>query len=243
VRGRIEDGERWKRYYPAEHGGFPMTGMRSLIAVALLFLPFPAVAEVCVHDTGVAERFLPVDLFTGTDWNGEKSITFPVVDRTYPWTYSYRDDEETVVFESTTSLKGPVDWTSPLSGKAYKVYDRVVRNARGEVAERMTVIADGTALGRVTDERLARKGGEFQDEGKYPVGTWKQGEQKTFDRTVLFSGKSVASPTSIEIEKLSCVFDGVAGSVQIRWNDPDQKISFSYIFAPGRGMAHVIGGR
>jgi len=215
--------------------------LRQFLVVALLLLPFPVHAEICEHDASVTERFLPVGLFTGTDWNGEHRIELPVVDRTYPWTYSYRDDDEKVVFESTMSLKGPVDWKSPLTRKAYKVYDRIVVNFRGTVAERMTVIEDGTATGRVTDARLAKKGGEFLNEGKYPVGIWKQDQKKTYDREVVFRGKTTASPTSIEIEKLSCVFDGIPDSVQLLWSDPGRKLAFSYIFAPGRGMAHVIG--
>ena len=79
------------------------------------------------------------------------------------------------------------------------VYER----ARRGVWQKFAVRTDGTAIGRVADSRYGIS--SCDQEAKYPVGEWKQGETREFQYRCWYgtgTGKRVRATTSvITIEK------------------------------------------
>ncbi len=184
----------------------------------------------CVHDASVTERFLVVELITGADLPTREELRMAPVDRTYPFTAYYPSGAPPQPGE--TALKGPVDHRTH-TGRTVASYERTVPGA----TERMAITNNEQALGRVFDERI----GQIENEGKYPVGRWKQGETRDFDTTYYTPRGARSSRTSINVEKLSCRFEGIAGAYQIRWKvDGGQRADYGYVFAPGRGLVQVV---
>ena len=179
-----------------------------------------------MHDTQVQERFLPVELLTGNPMPETQSLSFAPVERTYAFVNASPDAKGEM---GETQLKGPVQWVGE-NGKAYEVYERKVPLAH----ERFALTPDRTAVGRVFDGRW----GNATNEGKFPVGTWKQGQKRTYDTVYHTSSGNTQFQTSIEIEKLSCVYEGVEGAVQFRWKTSRGR-DYGYIYAPGRGLVRV----
>ena len=128
-----------------------------------------------------------------------------------------------------TVLSGPVE--QQVQGKTVQVYERKVPKAY----ERVALTNDQTAMGRVFDERI----GNVSNEGKFPVGLWKQGARRQYSTVLHLPQGDRSLTTSILIEKLSCTYDGVPGSLQIRWQNT-RGLDYIYVFAPGRGLVQVI---
>jgi hypothetical protein len=191
--------------------------------------PAPTPVPVCEQDTAVQERFLPVELLTGNpmpDAQAAPALVFAPVERTYPFV----DVTNGAASMMETQLKGPMQWVGE-GGKAYEVYERKVPRAH----ERFALTPDQTAIGRVYDDRF----GNATNEGKFPVGLWKQGQKRVYD-TVYYSPRGARSlQSSVEIEKLSCTYEGVAGAVQYRWKT-SQGLDYGYVYAPGRGLVQVV---
>lgn len=212
----------------------PLSGPTHAVAVlwALLALPGLAAAQgapVCEHDAAVTERFIPVEMLTGLPLPSTRDLRFAEIDRSYPFIDVLPDGK---LGQGDVVLKGPTKY-SGYAGKEFEVYERSVPRA----AERVALTPDSTAIGRVWDQRF----GNAYNEGKFPVGPWQQGQKRSYD--TLYGQRSAVS--SIEIEKLSCTYDGVAESLQYRWRT-NNGVDYGYIYAPGRGVVQVFtykGGR
>jgi len=204
------------------------------IAALLSFLALHGLAAAqsapeCVHDAAVTERFIPVEMLTGLPLPSTRELRFAEVDRSYPFIDVLPDGK---IGRGDVLLKGPAKY-SGYGGKEFEVYERSVPRA----AERVALTPDSTAIGRVWDQRF----GNAYNEGKFPVGLWQQGQKRSYD--TLYGQRSAVS--SIEIEKLSCTYDGVAESLQYRWRT-NNGVDYGYIYAPGRGVVQVFtykGGR
>lgn len=197
----------------------------SVLSTAALAQAAPSAPE-CVHDAAVGERFLPVELLTGNPIPEKPDLTFAPVKRSYPYLNASADRAGEM---QETTLEGPVSWSGQ-GGTVYQVYERKVPRAN----ERFAITPDMTAIGRVYDERW----GNATNEGKFPVGTWQQGQRRTY-QTVYHSARGDLPLTStVEIEKLSCAYEGVAGAMQYRWKT-SRGLDYSYIYAPGRGLVQV----
>lgn len=195
--------------------------------VARAQTPAPVKAPVCVQDESVKERFLPVELFTGNPMTASTELALAPVDRVYPFTDELPDGS---LGNGDVALKGPVEWQGQ-GGTVYQVYERLVPRAH----ERYAMTPDRTAMGRVYDQRV----GNISNEGKYPVGMWSQGQKRRYG-TVYYSARGVLNDTTmLEIEKLSCVLDGIPGAMQYGYKT-GRGISYGYIYAPGKGLVHVI---
>lgn len=180
----------------------------------------------CVHDANVQTRFIPVEMMTGEAFPATDVLQLQPVDRRYPFVFVRKGESPG---EGETVLKGPVNWTGA-GGKTYEVYERNVPKA----FERVALTPDGTAMGRVYDERI----GNVTNEGKFPVGLWKQGEKRSYSTTLHLPPGDRTTRTQIEIEKLACTYNGIEGALQIRWTN-DRGLNYVYIFAPGKGLVQV----
>ncbi|MCZ8255517.1 MAG: hypothetical protein O9327_07635 [Polaromonas sp.] len=192
-----------------------------------------AQVPVCVHDESVKERFLPVELLTGNPMTESRELVFAPVDRVYPFIDELPNGS---LGKGEAALKGPISWEGQ-GGVTYEIYERKVPRAH----ERFALTPDRTAIGRVYDQRF----GNATNEGKFPVGMWSQGQTRRYS-TTYFSPRGTRNETSsVEIEKLSCTYEGIPGAVQYGWKTSGG-LSYGYIYAPGKGLVHVMtraGGR
>lgn len=188
----------------------------------------------CVPDPNVTERFIPVELLTGSEWDGAKEINLPNVDRAYP----VDDYSSGGIYNYNVTLKGPIDWRHPDAGRNMKIYERVVGVSGAN--ERFAVRSDKKAAGRVTDSRTPVT---WDTEAKFPLGNWEQGEKRNFTHDFHVRGRIVDGETDIEIEKISCNYKGVKNSLQYRWKSYRRGSlsgDYSYIYGPNKGMMAVI---
>lgn len=186
----------------------------------------PALPE-CTHDASVQERFIPVELFTGLPLGTGTDLVLAPVERSYAFVDATPGQP---VRTLETRLQGPVKWVGE-AGVEYEVYERKVPRAH----ERVALTPDRTALGRVYDERF----GNATNEGKFPVGTWTQGQKRTYNTVYHMVRGTQHLTSSVEIEKLSCTYEGVAGALQYRWKT-SRGLEYVYIYAPGRGLVQVV---
>lgn len=204
-----------------------MAWSRNTAAAAFALLGAAAAAQqvpVCEPDPSVTERFIPVELLTGLPTPEKQELVFaPLERRVYPYVSTYADGR---VGSGEVTLQGPVRWNGE-GGKEYEVYERKVPRAH----ERFALTPDRTAIGRVYDERF----GNSVNEGKFPVGLWKQGQKRSY--ATLYGGRQAVS--NLLIEKLSCTYEGVPGALQYRWTT-STRLDYAYIYAPGRGVVQVI---
>ena len=114
------------------------------------------------YDAATQTRYIPVELILGARWSGQREITLPAGSFT-----------EGVARDPST-WQGPSAWQHPDTGAALMVYDRTRRGVRQKFAVR----TDGTAIGRVADNRYGIS--SCDQEAKYPLGVWKQGETRDF---------------------------------------------------------------
>ena len=204
-------------------------GVAALLLFGLHHVAAAQTAPVCEHDAGVTERFIPVEMLTGNPIPEARELKFAEVDRTYPFIDVLPDGK---LGSGDVALKGPMKYAG-YGGKEFEVYERKVPRAH----ERFALTPDSTAIGRVYDQRF----GNAYNEGKFPVGLWQQGQKRSYD--TLYGQRSAVS--SLEIEKLSCTYEGIAGALQYRWKT-NNGLDYGYIYAPGRGIVQVFtykGGR
>ena len=189
----------------------------------------PITAWDAATDRAAQSRFVPMQLIVPGVWDGVRRIDLPP---------AKGDSAEETVWT------GPQEWKNPHTGKTLTVYDRRRTTRReGLVVQKMAVRDDGAAIGRVADSRF---GGLLCDqEAKFPLGIWKQGEIRTFDYVCIGSGDSQAKPkrrtSRIAIEELDYACDGTAHCLRFQWkltdgDSGDVLDQRTYILAPGRGL-------
>jgi hypothetical protein len=219
-------------------------GVRA-IAVVMLFLALTfgaagacaeAVSDDAIwtasYDPVTETRFIPLELILGARWDGRREIVLPAGDFT----------EGVPPKMNPSTWRGPVEWRHPQTGALLMVYDR----SRHGVVQKFAVRTDGTAIGRVTDNRFEI--GSCDQEGKYPLGVWRQGEARQFDYRCwrVNSNDALAADmiTTITIEKIDFSYGAAAHSLQIHWilkqkKDGRELDNRIYVFSPGRGMVYV----
>ncbi len=181
-------------------------------------------------DQASQTRFIPMQLVVPAAWDGTRRIDLP----------------PTTGFDAEgTVWTGPQEWRNPYTGQMLMIYDRRRTTRReGSVEQKMAVRVDGSAIGRVYDSRF---GGLVCDqEAKFPLGAWKQGEVRIFEYVCLTTrgGEVVARcrTARITIEELDYEYNGVAHSLRFAWRYSDEdsgevRDHRTYIFSPGRSLA------
>jgi len=180
-------------------------------------------------DLAKQSRFIPMQLIVPGAWDGTRQIDLPIA-KGY-------DAEETV-------WNGPQEWRNPYTGQVLMVYDRRRTTRReGLVEQKMAIRDDGSAIGRVSDSRF---GGLVCDqEAKFPLGWWKQGEVRTYDYVCLRTRdgrvETKRRTSRITIEELDYKYGGTPHSLRFAWRHSDSDSGEildhrTYIFSPGRGL-------
>ncbi len=184
------------------------------------------------YDAASQTRYIPLELILGAPWDGRREIAMPAGDFT----------EGVPLNKNPSTWHGPVEWQNPDTGARLTVYDR----ARRGVVQKFAVRSDGTAIGRVADNRNDIS--SCDQEGKYPLGLWKQGEMRQFDyrcwRGTGNDKRITDMVTTIAIEKIDFTYAGAAHSLQVHWilrhkGDAREVDNRVYVFSPGRGVVYV----
>lgn len=167
---------------------------------------------------GDEKRFIPVELWTGSDWDGKRDLGLPKADLTFGKNRNKR-------------INGPREWTHAPSGTVHTVYER---HNRGKV-QYFAVNRSRDGLGRVFDSRYARY---CPDEVKFPLGWWKKGQKRSYD--IVCDGRK--RHIEVTITRLDFTFEGVPHSLEFHWKLDDGTKRGSnnyYTYSPGRGLVQV----
>ena len=180
-------------------------------------------------DRSAQTRFIPMQLIVPGAWDGARRIDLPA---------AVKAEADGTVWS------GPLDWLSPQTGRMLRVYDRSRTTGReGRVEQKMALRSDGSAIGRVYDSRFG--GITCDQEGKFPLGVWKQGEVRTFEYACmatrggrLVERRRASRMTMVEI---NYEYAGIPHSLRIAWRFTDRDSGEildhrTYVFSPGRGL-------
>lgn len=168
--------------------------------------------------TSDGQRYIPVALWAGAEWDGKHAITLPKTDM---WFGKNRNKR---VF-------GPRSWVHLATGTSHVIYER---HNRGKI-QYFAVNRAGDGLGRVYDNRYSRY---CPDEVKFPLGLWKQGEKRTYDIDCEGRKRHI----EVTITRLNFTFDGVSHSLEFHWQlDSGTKRGSNnvYTYSPGMGLVRV----
>ena len=172
------------------------------------------------HDPIAKTRYIPVELWTGAEWDGSRELKMAPADLSF----GRRGEKR---------ISGPLAWKRPGTGETIQVYER--DNAGKK--QMFALSSRGDGLGRVFDSRYGR---DCIDEVKFPLGVWMENETRTFD--VSCNDGSLRRTIRVTIEKLDFVFDGVPHSLQFHWVADGGKrrgTDMRYIYSPGRGLVSL----
>ena len=173
------------------------------------------------YDSKTGARFIPVELWTGAEWDGKPVITLPKVDLEFG-------------SANEKNITGPFEWTRPETGETLLVYER----KNGSKRQLFTVTNDGTGLGRVYDSRYDR---DCINEVKFPLGYWRQGETRVYE--VICNGLK-PRPLKVTIKDLDFVYQGISHSLRFHWLIDEGRgrgTDMIYTYSPGRGLVDVVG--
>jgi hypothetical protein len=202
--------------------------MTRLAAATLIFLICGAPVASALADTPApAARFIPLELILGGIWDGAQTITYP------KGTFY-----EGVGGNGASIWVGPRQWLHPKTGRTLTVYDRS-RGAHNRAVQVFAVRDDQAAIGRVLDNRFGISA--CDQEAKYPLGLWRQGERRSFDYICWYGDAPRAQVTTLTILEIDFESNGHEHCVKEEWllqTKDDQRVIDHrvYIFAPNAGM-------
>lgn len=180
------------------------------------------------------ERFIPVELWTGADWDGQKILKTVPVDGTY----RHRT--------STYYIKGPTDWRHPKTGETFVVYERLNpgRTKDDDKLQLFTINEDKTGLSRLFDGRPGRDTRTYSGGLKFPLGLWTEGEPKSFVYNV-WDANETARAETITIKQINFAYQGTPYCLEIYWTATDRSgrkayDRQTYIYCPGKSMVSQI---
>jgi len=194
----------------------------SFVYVALaLFAAAPARADVWddAYDAATKTRFIPVELWTGADWDGARVIEAGKADLTFG-----RRGEKRIT--------GPEPFVRPGTNDRILVYRR---ENRGKV-QLFAISSNKDGIGRVYDSRYDRN---CTDEVKFPLGLWKQGETRSYTIQCGSNTRDI----EVTIEDIDFVHNGVPHSLRYRWvvdGGTRKGTDNTYVYSPRLGNVAVI---
>lgn len=181
-----------------------------------------------VEDASVKTRFIPVELFTGDEWDGKHELKLNKVSATACATVIGANrpcDKYTISGPFKTEKNDTqIDWV----GDEIPYYLRTFSTRRmGKVESHFTINNSKDGLVRIFDKRKRWGNRKYDGLGsKFPLGYWKEGEVRTYNSR---------RPTRIEIIELygpdNCLtFNWKVGEGKTRNSDNN------YTFCPNRGF-------
>ena len=178
----------------------------------------------------IKERYIPVELWAGVEWDGKRELKMPKVDGTY----RHRT--------ATYHIKGPADWKHPVTGQTFLVYERVNPGEEEVKLQLFTINGDQSGLGRLFDGRPGRDTRTYSGGLKFPLGLWKEGKSKWFLYKVWDTRETQRTET-ITIKQIDFAFQNTAHCLEIYWTATDIKTTYdrhTYVYCPGKSMVSQI---
>ena len=179
------------------------------------------------------ERYIPVELWAGAAWDGKTELKMPAVDSTY---HHRRAQYE---------IKGPMEWTHPLMGQTFVVYERINPGRDGVKLQRFTINQEKRGSGASTMQDQALGTRMFSGGLKFPLGRWKEGETRKF-LYKHYEGSRVADRAeTITIKQIDFQFQQSVHCLEFYWTatDRDEKRFYdrqTYIYCPAMSMVSQI---
>lgn len=183
-------------------------------------------------DASKQARFIPVELWTGTEWDGGKELNMSKAELRF----GERQNKD---------IKGPMEWKHPVTGETLLVYERTHRQRGGVKAQLFAMNAERTGLGRVLDVRDDLGQRTFSGGLKFPLGYWKQGESKQVSETRYEGSRSDTRIESITIKQLDFVYQGTPHCLEFEWVYKDSRRAKiidrqTYTYCPRQGMVRQV---
>ena len=178
------------------------------------------------------ERYIPIDLWAGAEWDGNKELKMPKVDSTFRHRSEYK-------------IKGPMEWEHPVMRQTFVVYERINPGRDGVKLQRFTINLEKNGLGRVYDARSGLGLRMFSGGLKFPLGTWTESETRKF-LYQHYEGTRVADRAeTITINQIDFEFLQNLHCLEFYWTatDRDEKKNYdrqTYIYCPGKSMVSQI---
>ena len=180
------------------------------------------------------ERYIPVELWAGVEWDGKRELKMPPVDGTY----RHRT--------STYYIKGPTDWKHPVTGHTAPVYERINpdKNRSEDKTQLFTINRQQTGLGRLFDGRPGRDTRTYSGGLKFPLGLWKEGESKSFTYKVWDTSETERVETTT-VQRVDFSYQGTPHCLEIYWTATDRSgrktyDRHTYVYCPGKSMVSQI---
>ena len=210
--------------------------LAGLMAAVVTSVSAPAVALDNAWDSSTnpatKERYIPVELWAGAEWDGKKELKMPKVDGTY----RHR--------KATYQIKDPMEWEHPTMGRKFLVYERINPGKDGTKWQLFTINEDQNGLGRLYDGRPGRDGRLSSGGLKFPLGLWKEGETRKFTYQV-WQSKEAERVESITIQQINFVFEGNWHCLEFYWAATSRSGGTiydrqTYTYCPGKSMVSQI---
>ena len=175
-------------------------------------------------------RFLPVELWTGADWEGEKQLALAPVD----FNFGSRGHK---------SISGPKPWKHPVTGETLQVYERINNTKKGIKRQLFAISENKRGLAKVYDERPNAAPRLFSTQAMmFPLGLWRKGEKQTFTFHEFIDGKPVKRTATIHIRRLSFTYKEVKYALKYDYLMHDNRgiIVFHerFIYGPGKSLMY-----
>ncbi len=178
------------------------------------------------------ERYIPVELWAGVEWDGSKELKMPKADFTFRHRSAYQ-------------IKGPMEWEHPVMRQMFVVYERINPGRDGVKLQRFTINQEKNGLGRVYDARSGLGLRMFSGGLKFPLGTWKESETRKFLYQHYEGSRIAERAETITITQIDFEFLQNLHCLEFYWTatDRDEKKYYdrqTYIYCPGKSMMSQI---
>ena len=204
-----------------------MSGLARRLALAVALLAAASSVRAAdpspwdrAFDSATGVRFIPVELWTGAEWDGSHIIQLRPAE---------------LQFGKNKHISGPIPWTPPSGGEPILVYER----GQGTKRQLFALAPDGSGLGRVYDSRYPRY---CPGEVKFPLGYWKQGEVRDY-RLTCDGGRSTRT-LRVTIEAIDFTYASVPHSLRFHWLMDEGRgrgTDMRYTYSPRHGLVHIRG--
>ena len=171
-------------------------------------------------------RFIPIELWTGSNWDGKDKLNYGVADLTFG--------------NGRKRITGPIEWRNSKTGRVVIGYRRV--HLKYSKVQIFTITHDGKSLGRVYDSRRQKY---IIGDAKFPLGWWKQGEKRVFNSIYTRIGrKRYLRRKTIEIIRINFRSNDNESCLKFRWKSEDRKKDRiiddnNYTYCPGKGLVEI----
>ncbi len=177
------------------------------------------------------QRFIPIELWAGAKWDGTEEIVLSRLD-----VASGKNNKR--------HISGPTVWRHPNTGKNVLVYERTNKKKDGLKRQLFALNEAGTSLGRVYDSRPGSEDRFFKNEAMFPVGSWRRGEERTFEYLEFLHKGPVKRVATIKIRRLDYVYKGVPHSLKFDriQRDENGEVMFHerFVYSPNKSLVRFI---